>query len=60
MSDITKPTMDGLLEYLNYQYPETCGNIPLREFCQKLKELNAHVEVSEMLELELKNLKNLL
>ena len=35
--EITKPTIEHLWEYLNYQFPHTQGNIPLRLFCESLK-----------------------
>jgi hypothetical protein len=38
--NISKPTFEGLLDYLHYQYPATNGDIMLAEFCQKIKELD--------------------
>lgn len=34
---IISPSCADLLAYLNYQFPATVGNIPLKEFCENLK-----------------------
>jgi hypothetical protein len=31
-----QPSIYGLLDYLQYQYPATCGDLQLREFCRGL------------------------
>ena len=34
----SRPTVEGLWEYLTYQFPETRGNIPLANLCKELRQ----------------------
>lgn len=41
---ISIPSIEHLWEYLNYQFPATCGNIPLHNFCNLLAAANKEEE----------------
>jgi hypothetical protein len=53
LPDLTKPTVESLWDYLNYQFPETRGNIPLKKFCQKLSEMNCEPPLTNKIRCDL-------
>ena len=56
MSDITKPTIDNLIGYLNYQYPATQGDLQLRAFCKEIRELNNKIKNTHLIAVSLARL----